>query len=541
LVLLGWYVAVRQPPAILFVGGLVYTMDNDGSVADAVLLEHGLIAAVGSEANVRQKAPPDVLTIDLKGRALLPGFVDAHSHYPVGVIEHLGVQLSATGEAAVVNNNELLARVSEAVKLTPPGQWIVGFNYDNTVFPTGLHPTRQQLDDITQDHPVFLRHVSGHMGVANSAGLSELQIDSQRDELIPFLGVDKETGELNGLLQEEAAPHLPRFIRSFPTTDLISAYKRTQADYIAAGVSTVQNGLIDSSTSKLLRVLQWVGVLPQRVVAWANRDYASSRKPFHTSNFRQATVKLIVDGSPQGKTAYLTEPYHVIDNGVEAFRGVPLFTQQALNEQVLYFHERDFQIALHGNGDAAIDMIIEAVRLAQLAQPKPDARHVLVHAQTIRSDQIMQLAAVSITPTFFNSHTFYWGDWHKNQSLGPERAQSISPLASARDAGLRFSLHTDAPVTPMQPLQLIWSAMRRETRSGDVLGEEQRIDLTAALRAMTIDAAWQSFLEHDRGSIEPGKLADVIVLSGDPYSVPDIRSLQVDQTIIGGKVFFTRH
>lgn len=538
--LLVWFSTGARPKALLFVGGVVYTMDGDDSTAEAVLVERGVITAIGSSTDVRMQAPADALLIDLNGRALLPGFVDAHSHFPVGVIDHLGVQLSATARSPVVNNNELLNRVRDAVEITPSGQWVVGFNYDNTVFPTGQHPTRQQLDQITQEHPVYLRHISGHMGVANSLALKELQIDNKGLALQHFIGTDPETGELNGLLQEAAAPSLGRFFRNFSIREIVDAYKLTQQEYLAAGVSTVQNGFINKNMITVLKLLKFFDVLPQRVVAWVNSEYADKNEPKQTEEFRQATVKLIVDGSPQGKTAFLTIPYRSNKDTEPFFKGAPLFTQKELDKRVLRYHLAGYQLALHGNGDAAIDMIIAAVAAAQQVMARPDARHILVHAQTIRSDQIDRLMALSITPSFFNTHTYYWGDWHKSETLGAMRAERISPLADALNASLRMTLHGDSPVTPIEPLHLVWSAINRETRSGDILGESQKIGLTSALRAITIDAAWQSHLDHDRGSIELGKLADLVVLSGDPYAVDDIRTLAVDFTYIGGEEVYSR-
>ncbi len=540
IVILVWYLTAGKERALVFVGGAVYTMDGSDSVAEAVLVEGGVITAIGSTEKVRSQAPLGARVIELNGRALLPGFVDAHSHFPVGVIDHLGVQLSATATEPVVNNNELLKRVAEAVKITPSGQWIVGFKYDNTLFPSGQHPNRQQLDQLSLEHPIYLRHISGHMGVANTAALQELQIDNKDDALRPFIEIDTRTGELTGLLQEAAAPSLGRFFRNYSMTELFNAYKLTREEYLAAGVSTVQNGLINGSMTKILKLLQMVGLLPQRVVTWVNSDYAGSNRPRYTTNFRQATVKLIVDGSPQGRTAFLTKPYHTNSPSEPNFRGAPLLTQEQLDKYVLYYHQAGYQIALHGNGDAAIDMIIAAVARAQQSMERPDARHILVHAQTIRRDQISQLSALSITPSFFNAHTFYWGDWHQNETLGPERAQHISPLADVVNAGVRFSLHSDAPVTPIQPMHLVWNAINRQTRSGDVLGRAQQISLTSALRAITIDAAWQSHVDHDRGSIELGKLADLVVLSGDPYAVDDLRTMLVDLTYIGGEEVFAR-
>jgi len=183
--------------------------------------------------------------------------------------------------------------------------------------------------------------------------------------------------------------------------------------------------------------------------------------------------------------------------------------------------------------------IIYAVRKAQAAAPRDDARHILVHAQVLRDDQISQLGAIGLTPSFFTAHTFYWGDWHR-QTLGEVRASRLSPAASAERAGLRFTLHADTPVTPINPFMLVWAATERKTRSDFLLGPEQRINRLAALRAVTIDAAWQAFRDEDIGSLEAGKLADFVVLSDDPLLVEDVREVQVDETWIGGQRYYSR-
>ena len=540
LVLFVVYLFRAEQQAIVFVDGEVYTFDSENSVVSSALVVDGKIAATGGTEAMLALAPKQARLVALDGRALLPGFVDAHSHFPVGVIEHLGVDLSATSALPVVNNDELLRRVERAVETTPAGQWILGFNYDNTVFPGGQHPTRQQLDDLSQKHPIYLRHISGHMGVANSIALEELQVDNNVPLHNHFVGIDIKTGELNGLLQEHAAPHLGKFLKHFSYLDLINAYRKTQREYLAEGITTAQNGIANLPTARLLRVLQRIRVLPMRVNAWVDHNVAREREPLISRQYRQATVKLIVDGSPQGMTAYLSTPYHNTQAHSADFRGAPLFTQAALTARVLFFHKAGYQIALHGNGDAAIDMIIEAIENAQEVDPRPDARHILVHAQTIRQDQLNRLKSLPLTPSFFNSHTFFWGDWHREVTLGPQRAAFISPLASAKDAGLRFTLHSDAPVTPVSPLHLVWSAINRRTRSDVTLGAQERIDLISALRAITIDAAWQSYIDDDLGSIEAGKLADLIVLSADPAAVDDVRTLSVDLTYIGGDLVYQR-
>ncbi len=538
LIVLGvWFVGRDQP--LVFVDGVVYTMDADNTLAQAALVQHGRIVATGSTREMLQQAPDHAQKIDLAGRALLPGFIDAHSHFPVGVINHLGVDISATSHNPVVNNDELLTRVGAAVDSTPSGQWVVGFNYDNTVFPSGQHPSLAELDLLSSEHPIYLRHISGHMGVANSLAMQALQIDHTDPARQAFVGIDPETGEPNGLLQEHAAPQLDRFIKTFSWRQLLNAYQKTEQDYLSAGMTTVQNGYANAQISKILRWAKRLQLVPFRLNIWMKADKTAASPSRGNHDIQRATVKLIVDGSPQGRTAFLTEPYYLQSDQLMGFRGTPLYTQNVLNSEVQRFHEAGYQLALHGNGDAAIDMIINAVKHAQTQHARPDARHILVHAQTVRDDQLQSLSALSMSPSFFNSHTYFWGDWHRTTTLGPARAQRISPLASADAIGLRYSLHSDAPVTPINPLLLVWSAVSRLDREGDVLGAEQRTNLMNALRAVTIDAAWQSHLEQDRGSIEAGKFADLVILSADPASVDDVRTLNVERSYIGGKLVFS--
>jgi len=246
-------------------------------------------------------------------------------------------------------------------------------------------------------------------------------------------------------------------------------------------------------------------------------------------------VKLIADGSIQGFTAYLSEPYYTPFHGDASYRGYPSIPREKLFAQVAALHSAGYQLAIHGNGDAAIEDILDAFEAAQRAHPVADPRMILIHAQMAREDQVARMKDLGVTPSFFTAHTWYWGDRHRDIFLGPERAAVISPSAWAQRYGVRFSSHLDTPVVPMEPLQAVWSQVFRETLGGDVLGPEQRIGVMDALRAVTIDAAWQIFQENNRGSLEPGKFADLVVLSGSPLDNPRaMRELAVERTVIGG-------
>jgi predicted amidohydrolase YtcJ len=215
--------------------------------------------------------------------------------------------------------------------------------------------------------------------------------------------------------------------------------------------------------------------------------------------------------------------------------------REQLAELVTTLHEAELRIAIHGNGDAAIDDIIYAVEQAQKKQPRADPRIIVIHAQMARPDQLERMLALGITPSFYVAHTYYWGDRHRDIFMGPERAARMSPTATAGKLGLRFTIHLDTPVVPMDPMLLIWSAVNRVSTSGQIIGPGERISAMTALRAVTIDAAWQIHQEDNRGSIEAGKFADLVVLAENPIEHPmRIRDITVERTVVGGRTIYRR-
>lgn len=531
-----------------YINGRFITMDPNNLIAQAMLVKKGQISDLGSTRAIKDKITASVRVVDLQGRTVIPGFVDAHSHFPATGIRAVSVDLSPPPTGSTDTLEGLLDQIAKAVVSSDKSDWLLGYNYDNTALTGGEHPTREQLDAVAPDHPVYLWHNSGHMGVANSRALSQLSIDE--NTVAPFGGVigrDRQTGLLNGLLQETAAPHLATIVSKFSLLNRWRILTTARDDYLARGVTTIQNGYAGLNMMRLLEATQKLKLIPQRIVAWPahgkkNIQAKFSRKHPGKSdtnantefNFKYGAIKILVDGSPQGLTAYLSEPYFNTRALPDEYRGFALLDQQALTALVSDYHANGYQIALHGNGDEAIEYIINAVEAAQLKMPRADARHIIVHAQTIRQDQLARLKALSLSPSFFVTHTYYWGDWHRQESLGPSRAANISPTRWASEFGLRYTLHSDAPVTPMNPMQLLWSATNRKTVSGYELGPDQRIDMQSALRAITIDAAWQNHVDDAVGSLEVGKLADMVVLSQDPYSADDVRNIQVLETYIGG-------
>lgn len=539
-----------SPDRVLFINADIHTMDRSNSRSSAMLVVAGVIQAVGLSEVLRETAPPGTRVVDVGGRVMFPGFVDAHSHFPASHLRRAGLDLSAPPVGTVSDLQTLLSRVEASTMLRDEGKLILGFNYDNALIDEGRHPTRVELDAVSPDHPVWLAHSSGHMGVANSLALERFGREVSG----------------NGLLQESDAPVLSSLVSDLPLGRLLRVLFDARDAYLAAGVTTVQNGHASRSAAWLLRITQAIGVLPQRVIIWPANDHLgdellndASRSPFllpaSSDSYHTGAVKLIVDGSPQGLTAWLSTPYPPSAGKPDDYTGIPVIDAENLNRLVSDYHQAGYQLALHGNGDAAIDAILDAVeraieektekertgkngtdqgRLKGESGEAVDPRHFIVHAQTLRKDQTVRMRALNVSASFFPAHTFYWGTWHEEVALGPVRAANISPLAWADAAGVRYTLHADSPVTPMQPMQMVWSATKRETLQGRVLGPDLRISRTRAFRAITIDAAWQNHMERFSGSLEPGKRADFIVLDGDPMTAEDVRDVRVDETWIDG-------
>ena len=538
------------PSSQAFINGKILTMDAQSRVQQAVLLKNNIIEAVGSNEEIQQLITPDTIVHDLHQQTMIPGIIDAHGHYPGQGISAIGLNLNSPPIGHVKSIQQALEAIKQKAQTIDKGQWIIGYGYDDTVFTENRHFNRAELDKIAPDHPVFLIHISAHMGVVNSAGLKRLNIDENTPN--PMGGEyvkDPATQQLNGLITETAfAPARAEVTRfSFPTVLKISQTASNM--YLEKGVTLAQNGLALKMHMSGLSMASRIGLTPLRVMAWPEEKYAhelyendSQLQNLQHDKFYVGATKLVADGSLQIFTGFLTQPYHSHAPGQKAdYKGYPSIEGSTLSETVTKFHKKGYQLAMHGNGDAAIDNIINAVAAAQKAHYRDDPRHILIHAQMLRDDQMDRMLTLGITPSFFSAHTYYWGDRHRNIFLGKARAERISPTQTALEKGLRFTTHLDSPVVPMDPMLMVWSTVNRLTSSGKALGKEQGISVMQALRATTIDAAWQIFKEDTLGSIEKGKLADLVILEKNPLDDPaTIRDIQVQKTFIDGVLVFDR-
>ncbi len=547
-------IAIRTPQPPLhqvFINGNILTMDSNNSIAQALSTRRERIEAVGSTEEIMALVGDDTEVVDLRGRTLLPGFVDAHSHFPGSGMRVVAADLNSPPIGTRKTMADVLAALGEQAAKTPPGEWVSGFGYDDTRLEEGRHPTREELDQVSTEHPVVAMHISGHLFVANSMALASVGIDaSTPDPEGGVIGRVPGSQEPNGLLEETARLDVMRQMQDIGLVNTYRLIKSAANEYAAVGVTTAQSGGV---SRKLATGLSWFskfGVIPQRLILFPfetefgedllNGNYDPA--DYSSDRVDMGAVKLVADGSIQGFTGYLSAPYYSPYHGDENYRGYPAIARDKLFEKVAALHRAGYQIAIHGNGDQAIEDILDAFEAAQKGHPVDDPRMILIHSQMAREDQIARMRQLGVTPSFFTAHTWYWGDRHRDIFLGPQRAAQISPSKWALDQGLRFSSHLDTPVTPMLPLQAVWSQVYRITYGGEVLGPEQRISVLDALRAVTIDAAWQVFQEDNRGSLEPGKYADLVVLSGNPLDNPmAMRDLVVERTVIGGATIYQKH
>jgi hypothetical protein len=542
------------PPDLILRGGTVLTLDPAGRRATALAARDGRITALGGDREISALAGPDTRLVELAGRTVLPGFIETHNHPAM-----FGLTLAApvdAGSPPNANIADITARVEQAVREadgTAAGGWVRGYRYDHTLLADRRHPSRQDLDPVSPRTPVVLTHITGHFCVVNSAALQAIGIDRETPDP-PGGRIDRDAGgEPTGLLLENAAFLVNSALPAVDEETIAEALRLADREYLANGVTTVHDtgtGLFHPAELDVYRRLSASGELRTRIRGYlaAMRFRTGSgglptpgeiNAPGDGEGFRAVGLKIIADGSIQGMTGCLAEPYACDPSGAE--HGMMLQPAQELAELVTAVDSAGWQAAVHGNGDAAIDAIIDSY--TQLGTGGPAGRrHRIEHCQTAREDQLDRMAEHGILASFFVKHVYYWGDGHHDTWLGPERAARISPLASAGRRGIRYGLHSDTPVTPVPPLEGVWCAVVRRTRSGRHLGPEQAVDAETALRAYTAEAAYLSGEEDRTGTLEPGKRADLAVLSADPTAVPadEIRGILVDATVIGGQVAWQR-
>ncbi|MBT8453655.1 MAG: amidohydrolase [Deltaproteobacteria bacterium] len=546
---LAWLGLHPSPPGLqVWMNGRILTMDAEGSQATALVIEDDRITSVGSDEDVQRWLPKADVVRDLEGRTVVPGFIEAHGHFPGAGLVAVAADLNSPPIGTVKTIPEALDALRQTDTNQPGDGWLIGFGYDDTMLAEKRHFTRDDLDRVSSTRPILAMHISAHMAVVNSVALERFGITA--DTPSPPGGEirkDPDTGEPTGLLLETASRPLQLEALNMPPLQQIAVVRSAVALYAAQGFTTVQNGLATLEQIKGMSGGSKLGLIPQRLVIWPKDElgleavegtldlgaYASERVYI-------GAAKFVGDGSIQGYTGFLSEPYYRTGEHPKDYRGYPNIDADALSAQVKSIHCSGQQVAVHGNGDAAIDQFLDAWEAALGACPAEDARPILVHAQMARPDQLERMKELGATPSFFSAHVYYWGDRHRDIFLGPERAARISPAASATALGIPFTTHLDTPIVPIDSMLQLWTPVARQTSSGQTLGPDERVSVEQALRAMTSDAAWQLRLEEQLGSIEPGKLADLVILSNNPLDDEDLRDIEIDQTLVGGVTIYEK-
>jgi predicted amidohydrolase YtcJ len=526
----------------VYINADTVTMDTDQPEAKAFWVNGSNFLAVGSENKVRRLAPADARIIDLEGKAVVPGFIETHNHLSYFSLTLLMVDCSPFANQGIEDVKE---KIHDRAKDSGPGQWVIGWGFDDTLAEEQRHMNRSDLDQAAGDNPVLVSHASGHLAYTNSMALHIGGVTRDTPQPQGAEIHKDERGEPTGLLLEPAAIYL--VANHLPKPD-VSVLKATLPEaigrYHQTGITSVHDGAVGmmgqgSATLQAYHQLEAEGRLKLRVYLTTMYDMYDGLlevglgRGFGSNYLRLGAVKMFQDGSIQGLTGALSQDYY----NRPGHRGQFIMPQGELDDLVAKYHQKGLQIAVHANGDAAIESVIAAIERAHKIHPQADLRHMIIHCQTASDDHIERMARIGIVPSYFVNHVYYWGDRHESLFLGPQRAARIDPLGSSIKAGLRFTLHADTPVTPVAPLFSIHCAVNRMTRNGKVLGAGECVSPYDALKAYSTDAAYCSYEEDLKGSITAGKLADFTVLSENPLKAAPgkIKDIQVIETVVGGE------
>ncbi|MFN7400162.1 MAG: amidohydrolase family protein [Sandaracinobacter sp.] len=536
---------------LIITGGPIVTMEGDQpTTAEAIVIDEGKIIFVGSKADAMKQKVDGTAVKDLAGKTLMPGFIDGHAHGQQFGTQAVGANLLAPPDGQVNTIDDLVAKLktfseSPDVKLTG---WIFGVGYDDALL--GRHPTRQDLDRVSTTVPVMATHISGHFMAVNTLALKMIGYDAS--------SVDPEGGVIrreadgktpNGVLEELAAmPLMVKFLAPVNQQGKDDVLKRGLELAKSYGYTTLNEGRMFGPMSKDMENAAARGLLDIDFIGWM--DYSNKAeldRAFSTTykdHYRLGGLKITLDGSPQGRTAWRTKPYLIPPDGQKlGYKGYPAIPD---TDQVAAYvdeaYAKGWPVKLHANGDAAIDQMLEAVRRATAKHGVKPGQAILVHGQFIRPDQVKELKTLGIFPSMFPMHTFYWGDWY-TKIVGPEQGAQISPMRSILNTGSHATSHTDAPVALPNLMQVVWATVNRTSRSGKIIGEGERVTPYEAMKMVTIWGAEQFGEQDSKGSIKEAKRADLVVLSDNPVTMDPakINQVRVLETIKDGKSVWVRN
>jgi predicted amidohydrolase YtcJ len=535
---------------LIVTGGPIVTMEGDQAVTvEAIVVRDGRITFVGSKADALSRRGEGTVVKDLAGKTLLPGFIDGHAHAQQFGTQAIGANLLAPPDGTVNTMDDLVDRLKAFAAGPDVGLtgWIIGVGYDDALL--GRHPTREDLDKVSTTVPVMATHISAHFAAVNTLGLKLIGYDASTPN--PEGGVIRREADgktPNGVLEELAAmPYMVKFLTPTTRAGKDIFLKRGLEMAKSYGYTTTNEGRMFGSmhadmvnaAARGLVDIDFTGWMDYSNRAELDRSFATA----YTNHYRLAGLKITLDGSPQGRTAWRTVAYLLPPDGQRpGYKGYPAIPDTKQVEAYLEeAYTKGWPVKVHANGDAAIDQLFEALKPVVAKHGVKPGQVTLIHGQFIRPDQVQALKSLGIFPSMFPMHTFYWGDWYK-QIVGPEQAARISPMRSILNTGLHATSHTDAPVALPNLMQVVWATVNRTSRSGAIIGPDERVAPYEAMKMITLWGAEQFGEQATKGSIKEGKLADLVVLSDNPLTVDSakINQIQVLETIKEGKTVWAR-
>lgn len=532
----------------IFHNANVLTVDAVNTIAQAVAITGDRILKVGMNKDILALADSDTVIVDLQKKTLIPGFYDPHGHFFYdSETQATSVDLNSAPIGTCQTFADCFVALKERVAETPKGDWVVGYGFDDTMIAEKDFFTRHHLDELSTEHPILVRHISGHLGVLNTLGLEKFAYN--KDTKDPEGGVIRREEDgitPNGVIEETAILASFQIIPPLGHDALKEAIIKHGYRHASYGITTtIEAGVVNKPHVVAIQEAIAEKKMPIRLfMNMFENKFEEFRNEPCNDYLQVGGIKLLQDGSIQGYTAYLSKPYHTpqpSSNDPE-WRGYPIHTPEELFNKIRHYHEQDIQIIVHTNGDQATEDVLNAFEKALEEYPRFDHRCLVIHAQMAREDQLDRFKKLGMTPSFFTAHEYYWGDRHKALFLGPERAERQNPMQSAIKRGIICTGHNDAPITPTDPLLVMWIAVNRLSSTGQLMGEDQRISAIEALRACTYNPAWQNFEEKEKGSIEAGKFADLVVLEEDPTTCDPmhIRNINILATYVGGEAVYQK-
>jgi len=524
---------------LVLLNGKVLTVDAENSVAEAVAVRGGLIMAVGASEEVSAMVGEGTEVIDLEGRTVVPGLIDSHMHPgSYGVFWVRGVRCGPDVESM----EELLRRIEEKADATPPGRWILGYTLDDVKL--GRYPSLLEMDSVTPENPLYIQRRDGHIGVANSLALEAAGID--RDTLDPPHGkIDRnEDGEPTGVLRESAKDLVSSMFPPYTVEEYVEGLRHVFDEFISLGLTTVHASMTDSKEFRAIQTLRRDGDLKLRVCVHASGREdgmlealiaSGIQTPFGDEWIKLTEIEWVFDTSTSGRTAayyrsYVGEP----DN-----YGILLYDQEDITDRVAKAHRAGLRVGLDGIGDRGIDRALDAIEAALKGDPREDHRHRVEHCCYVTPPIQRRLKDLRVIDASANGFLHDLGDAYK-ANRGEEEMRWMWPHRTLIDKGIPAPAHSDCPVCSPNPWLGIYSLVTRKTSSGDVLYAGEGITPLEAIKAYTVDGAYAAWEEDVKGNIEPGKLADLVVLDRDPLSIPpdDLKNVKTAMTVVGGRIVY---